>query len=350
MIIEYHAFGKTKNQISVGSYTLQNSQGLRAEIADYGGTWLSMYVPDKNNHLADVLLGFDDICGYEENAYTSCIVGRFANRIANGRFSLDGQTYQLERNDPPNHLHGGSRQGLDKCIWLVEPDEANNSLLLTYTSLHGEAGYPGTLDLQLCYQLTEKNELIIRYSAVTDQASPINLSNHAYFNLSGGPDILNHKLQLEAGYYTPFDVSNIPTGRIAGVPEALDFREGQIVGDAIGSLQKSELGDNSAGIDHNLIFDRCDGSAIRQGKLIHSDSGRSIDIYTSEPGIQIYTAQHFQNVSGKQGKSYSPYAGICLETQHFPDSPNQAHFPSTILRPDEVFESTTIYQFGLNQE
>jgi aldose 1-epimerase len=347
MIIEYRSFGKTENKLSAGCYTLQNSHGLRAEVSDYGGTWLSMYVPDKDAHFADVLLGFDEIGGYEQNPYVSCITGRFANRIAEGRFLLDEKSYQLEVNDPPNHLHGGSRQGLDKCFWQVEPDEINNSLILRYTSPDGEAGYPGKLDLQVSYQLTEKNEFIIQYHAVTDKATPVNLTNHAYFNLGDDGHILDHRLSLDAARYTPFDASNIPKGHIAHVPDELDFNESKFLGTAISELPERELDEAKKGIDHNLVFDRHDGRVRKQGNLIHLKSGRSMDVYTNEPGIQIYTGQHFQDVLGKEGKRYSAYAGICLETQHFPDSPNHGSFPNTILRPGEVFDSTTIYQFDV---
>lgn len=347
MIIEYEPFGKSKNNISAGCYTLQNKQGLKAKISDYGGSWLSMSVPDKNGEFADVLLGFDAIGGYEQNPFVSCITGRFANRIANGRFSLDGKTYQLEINDPPNHLHGGSRQGLDKCLWLVERDEINNCLVLNYTSVHGEAGYPGNLTLKVSYQLSDKNEFVIRYQATADKATPVNLTNHAYFNLGGSDNILDHHLQLDADLYTPFDASNIPLGDIISLPEDLDFRRPKAVRIAINGLSRAALADEFVGIDHNFVFNHYDGTVREQGKLYDPESGRSLTVHTSEPGIQVYTGQHFRNVQGKNDKCYSAYAGICLETQHFPDSPNRANFPATILRPGDVFESATVYHFDV---
>jgi aldose 1-epimerase len=345
MIIEYEPFGKSKNNISVGCYTLQNNNGLKAKISDYGGTWLSMFVPDKNSEFADVILGFDGVDGYEENPYISCITGPYANRIANGRFSLDGKTYQLEINDPPNHLHGGSQQGLDKCLWLIEREESNNRLVLKYTSVDGEAGYPGNLILEVSYQLTDKNEFVIRYHATTDEATPVNLTNHAYFNLGASNNILDHYLQLDADLYTPVDSGNIPLGENISPPEALDFRRSKALGTAIHGLSRAALADQFVGIDHNFVFNNYDGALRKQGKLFDPGSGRSMTVHTSEPGVQVYTGQHFRDVQGKNGWSYSAYAGICLETQHFPDSPNRANFPTTILRPEKVFESTTLYHF-----
>src|SRR6185503_506317 len=304
-----------------------------------------LQVPDRNGKAADVVLGFEKLEDWLKNpAYFGCVVGRVANRIAQGKFRLEGKEYTLATNNGPNHLHGGDR-GIDKRIWKGEvvPGPVP-SVKLGYRSADGEEGYPGNLDVTVTYSLTDENELKIDYQAVSDKLTPVNLTNHAYFNLAGEGTgtILDHELHLEAGRYTPVDATLIPTGEILGVKGTpLDFQKPTAIGARIAEL-KGEPG----GYDHNFCLDSTSGKLARAGVVRDPKSGRTMEILTTEPGIQFYTGNFLDgSLRGKSGKAYQKNYGLCLETQHFPDSFNHPHFPSTLLKPGATYRSTTVYRF-----
>ncbi len=338
------SFGATSDGRAVARYTLKNDSGTLARIITYGGIISELQVKDRDGQLADVVLGFDNIKQYEtENPYFGCIAGRVANRIAGGAFALDGKTYRLALNNGPNHLHGGSK-GFDKVVWDAEevahPD--GEAVRLSYLSKDGEEGYPGNLQVFVTYILTRDNTLRIDYEATTDRATPINLTNHSYFNLAGGSrDVLDHIMTLYARYYTEPDETLIPTGRIlpvAGTP--LDFLKPSAVGGRIGRIA-------IGGYDHNFILDN-GGRAVPglAAELYEPTSGRVMEIYTSEPAVQIYSGIHLDAVKGKGGAVYHRYYGLCLETQHYPDSINQPGFPSVVLRPGETYRTSTLHRFS----
>lgn len=330
------------------TYTLRNADGMEVRVADRGGIILSLLAPDRTGRLDDVVLGFDDPEQYDEgnDPRFGAIVGRFANRIAHGRFTLAGTEYALARNEPPHHLHGGDA-GFDRALWRLEPvaDDRGDALLLHYTSPDGEEGYPGTLTVRVRYTLTGTNRLEVEYHATTDRATPVNLTQHSYFNLGSGDDVLDHVLTLRADRFTPVDETLIPTGElrdVAGTP--LDFREPTPVGARIDAADRQlRLGD---GYDHNYVLDAADAGELRLAATVRAPStGRTLAVHTTEPGLQLYTGNHLGGTPGKGGP-YAAHAGLALETQHFPDSPNQPAFPSTILHPGEVFRSRTVYAFG----
>ena len=330
-------------------FTLRNAHGCRATISPYGGTLTSLLVPDRNGRLGDVVLGFEDLSGYrspafrQANPYFGALIGRYGNRIAQGRFTLDGHPYSLATNNGPNSLHGGT-VGFDQKTWAAEPGTGPEGefLKLSYRSPAGEEGYPGTLDVTVVYTLTDDNALRLDYTATTDQPTPLNLTNHSYFNLSLGasPDILSHEVTLAADRYTVVDATLIPTGElrpVAGTP--FDFRTPHAIGARIGQVP--------GGYDHNWVLSP---DAARQPAATVYDpaSGRTLEVITDQPGIQFYTGNFLDGtLTGKGGTAYGQHAGFCLETQHFPDSPNQPAFPNTILRPGETFRSVTSYRFGV---
>lgn len=339
-------FGSTATGDEVRLVTLENSNGLMAKLTDFGATLVEMHVPDRTGERADVVLGFDDVRGYESDAnqYFGCTVGRVANRIAGGRFELDGETYQLATNDGPNHLHGGD-VGFGQRVWTVEriASEDGQAARFRYTSPDGEEGYPGELRVAVTYTLTDADELRIDYEATADAATPVNLTNHTYFNLAGhgSPTILDHVLQLDATHYTPTDETLIPTGdvrRVEGTP--LDFREPAAIG-----VRIAELDDTPAlGYDHNYALGPA-REVRRVGVLSHSASGRAVEVLTTEPGLQLYSGNFLKGQKGKGGATYAHRSGVCLEAQHFPDSINDSAFPSTVLRPGETYRQTTVYRF-----
>ena len=347
-------FGIIPGKGEVELFQMRNARGMEVSIMTYGATVQSIRVPDKEGNVEDVVLGFDTLEGYlGENPYFGSIVGRYGNRIANGTFLLDGETYSLARNNGPNHLHGGI-VGFDKVIWegrmYSEGDEAVAEFL--YVSQDGEEGYPGTLNVTVTYTLTGNNELIVDYSATTDKATPVNLTQHSYFNLSGegAGDILHHELHLNASYFTPVDDTQIPTGELRSVLDTpFDFKSAPVaIGARIGE-DNAQLAIGS-GYDHNYVLDH-EGDTLSFAASVYDPvSGRTMTVYTTEPGVQLYTGNFLSGLSGKQGHVYQQHAGFCLETQHFPDSPNQPLFPSTILRPNENYSTRTVFAFGVRAD
>jgi aldose 1-epimerase len=331
-------------------YTLVNAGGLEARILTYGGTLSSLRVPGRDGQPTEVLLGFDDFGPYRgPHPYFGSLVGRYANRIRAGRFSLDGQSYSLATNSGPNHLHGGPG-GFHSVVWkaqaLAAPD--GPSLTLAYSSPDGEEGYPGTLAVAVTYTLTDANDLRIDYQARTDRATVLNLTSHGYFNLAGGGTILGHELQLAASRFLPTDASSIPLGElrpVAGTP--FDFRRPTLLGARIGADDEQLRG--SQGFDHTFVLDKPPGQLGFAARVADPGSGRVMELYTTEPGVQLYTG-NFLNESfvGRGGRPCEQYGAVCLEAQHFPDSPNQPQFPSTVLRPGERYAQTTVYRFRVD--
>jgi len=338
----------------VRQYTLKNTHRMELRVLDYGGIIVSLAVPDRTGRVDDVVLGFDRLEDYERSSpYFGAIIGRFGNRIARGRFTLDGRTYTLATNDGHNHLHGGVK-GFDKVMWEVSPFERQDStgLMLRYTSRDGEEGYPGTVRATVTYTLTEGNELIFDYEATSDRATPVNLTHHSYFNLAGEGegDVLGHVLTLNANSFTPVDSTLIPTGEIrsvAGTP--FDFRAPTAIGARIG--QDDEQLRYGRGYDHNFVLDKdhdVPASTTLAARVFEPSSGRVMEVHTTEPGVQFYSGNFLDGtLRGKKGTVYSPRSGFTLETQHFPDSPNHPDFPSTILAPGREYRSRTLLRFGV---
>jgi aldose 1-epimerase len=324
--------------------TITNTHGLRARILTWGATLVEMWAPSRTGKLADVTLGFDAPERYAQpHPFFGSIAGRYANRIAKGQFTLEGRTYTLAVNNGPNHLHGGLR-GFDKRIWKAEPLGAN-AVRFTYTSPDGEEGYPGKLEVAVIYTLAENDELRLDYEATTDQPTVVNLTNHTYWNLAATGDVLGHGLRLYASRFTAVDSGLIPTGElrpVAGTP--LDFSKAKLIGRDIAELKREG---QPGGYDHNYVIDVSKPGALAPAAEVYDpSSGRMMRVMTTEPGVQFYTANHLKDVIGKIGQKYGPHAGFCLETQHFPDSPNHPDFPSTVLRPGETFRSKTVYAFS----
>ena len=346
-------FGTTPDGQPVTIYTLTNSSGMEVRVMTYGGVVVSLKVPDRNGVLDDVVLGYDSLAGYlRSSPYFGAIVGRYANRIAKGRFTVAGRTYQLALNNAPNALHGGVR-GFDKVVWTavpIPPTDSGVGVSLTYVSPNGEEGYPGTVHATVTYLLTGADELSISYQANSDLETPINLTNHTYFNLAGAGkgDILGHRLAINADHFTPVDSTLIPTGAIAPVAGTpFDFRHDTTIGARI-DLPDPQL-HNGGGYDHNFVLNKPGlDSASWAARAVEPTTGRMLTVRTTEPGVQFYTGNFLDGtITGKGGRIYQKRAGFCLETQHFPDSPNHPNFPSTIVRPDGVYRSRTTYSFSI---
>jgi aldose 1-epimerase len=340
-------FGKTSDGATVKEYTLTNSEGAIVRLISRGATLTEWHVPDKSGKTTDVVFGFDDVAGYEskENGYFGATTGRVANRIAGGKFKIDGKEYQLAKNDGPNTLHGGVKRSLDKVVWQGKPfeNEEGEGVVFTYVSPDGEEGFPGKLTTKVTYTLTDKNELKIDYEATTDKATPINLTNHAYFNLSGAgaPTILDHELKLAADHYTPIDDTLIPTGEIAPVEGTpFDFREFHKIGERVNQLNDKP----GKGYDHNFVLNNQDGDLALAAEVREPKSGRVLKVFTTEPGVQFYGGNFLAGVKGKDGKPYAHRSGFCLETQHYPNSVNQTNFPNAVLKPGETYTQTCVYQ------
>lgn len=338
-------FGKLPSGKAVHLFTLRNAHGLVAKITNYGTIITELHVPDRRGRLSDVVLGFDNLAQYlKGHPYFGCTTGRVANRIAKGRFSLDGKSYKLAVNNGPNALHGGIK-GFDKQLWKATPLHGA-VVKFDYTSADGEEGFPGKLAVTVVMKLTDANELIIDYVATTTRATPLNLTNHTYFNLAGQGDIKRHKLMIAADFFTPPDATLIPTGEIRpvrGTP--LDFTKPAAIG-----ARFAKLGGNPQGYDHNFVL-RGDGTNSGQpafcARAVEPKSGRVLDVLTTEPGVQLYTGNWLDgSLTGKGGVVYDRHAGFCLEAQHFPNSINTPHFPGTILRPGQTYRQVTVHRFS----
>ncbi|WP_139921314.1 aldose epimerase family protein [Hymenobacter sp. DG01] len=345
------SFGKTQDGAEVQLYTLTNAHGLKVSITNYGGTITSLLVPDKSGKPGDVVLGFDNVSGYQSSEflksgpYFGALIGRYGNRIKGGKFTLDGKEYTLAKNNGENTLHGG-KKGFDKVVWQAQPGTSaeGQTLTLTYLSKDGEEGYPGNLNVTVVYTLTADDALKISYSATTDKATPVNLTNHAYFNLGLGQtkDVLGHEVTIAADRYNVVDAGLIPTGElrpVKGTP--FDFTTPHTIGERIGQVP--------GGYDHNWILNQASGLHTA-ATVYEPTTGRTMTVQTTEPGLQFYTGNFLDGtLKGKGGTVYGKHAGFCMETQHFPDSPNQPKFPSTILKPGQTLQSTTIYTFGVKK-
>lgn len=344
--VNAESFGKTPDGEAVKIYTLTNAGGLRARVTEYGAILVSLEVPDRDGKLADIALGFDDLDSYvRRNPLFGAVVGRYANRIANARFTLDGVEHRITANAGKNHIHGGGNKRFDKVVWTGYPyaTETEAGVRLTHFSFDGEEGFPGNLDCSVTYALTNHNELRITYMAATDKPTVVNFTNHSYFNLAGAGngDVLGHEITVNARLYTPAGEGLIPTGEIrtvAGTP--LDFTEPRKIGERIGELTETR------GYDHNFVLNGSYGSLALAACVHEPTSGRVMEVHTTEPGMQLYTANGMRGLKGKAGKVYDPHTSFCLETQHFPDSPNKPHFPSTVLRPGRPFTTTTVFKFS----
>jgi aldose 1-epimerase len=352
-------FGELPDGRAVTLFELTNANGMVVRLLDYGGTVQSIEVPDTDGNLADVVLGYDDLAGYlGQSSYFGTIIGRYGNRIGGARFELDGETYELLANDGPNHLHGGA-VGFDKVLWSAESLESPSGagVTLSYESVDGEEGYPGNLAVEVDYLLTDANELVIDYRATTDRATIVNLTNHSYFNLSGADTITDHEMWINAGHFTPVDKRLIPTGEIRDVADSpFDFRYPKPIGRDI-EADDQQLG-YGGGYDHNYVLRKPQIAEVPGGRpggimtfeaarVVEPASGRVLEVETSEPGMQFYSGNFLNpEIVGKGGRVYDRRSGFCLETQHFPDSPNKPEFPSTVLRPGEQYRSRTIYRFG----
>jgi len=340
-------FGRLPDGRHATLYTLTNAQGMSATISDLGGVITAIHVPDRHGAMADVCHGFDSVEPYlGDSHYFGALIGRYGNRIAHGRFALDGVEHQLDVNNGINHLHGGTH-GFHRKLWQGETFTTPTSagLVLRYLSADGEQGYPGNLAVTVTYELRDDNELRIAFHAVTDRATPVNLTNHAYFNLAGQGDILQHRLTIPAEAYAPVDAGLIPTGElapVAGTP--FDFRAPQAIGARIG--QHDAQLRHGAGYDHNFVLGPNPGGALRLAARVHDPvSGRVLEVLSQEPGIQFYSGNFLHDQVCGKGRVYGYRSGFCLEPQHYPDSPNRPQFPSTILRPGAEYSTVMAYRF-----
>jgi aldose 1-epimerase len=344
-------FGTTPDGVAVERYSLSNSHGLQADIMTYGATLLAVRAPDRAGTPGDVVLGFDGLEGYlADQPYLGAVCGRVANRIAGGRFELNGETYTLAINNDPNHLHGGPG-GFHRQVWAArERDSADGpSVELSYLSPDGQEGYPGNLSVVVAYTLTERGELRIEYTATTDRDTVVNLTNHAYFNLAGGGDILDHQVEIAASRFVPIGANLIPLGElrpVRGTP--FDFTTPARVGAHVDA--DDEQIRNGLGYDHTWVLDKADGALGFAARVYAPATGRVLEVSTTEPGLQFYTGNFLDgSLTGRGGQIYAYRTGLCLETQHFPDSPNQPQFPSVVLRPGQTYTQTTIYHFGVRE-
>lgn len=350
-MIGKQSFGTTQEGTAIDILTLTNSNGIEVRAITLGGIIVSLRTPDKNGKLDDIVLGFDTLDGYlGKHPYFGAIIGRYGNRIGNAKFTLDGVEYQLAANNGPNALHGGLK-GFDKAVWKAESFETNQGVgvVFTHTSPDGEEAYPGNLTAKVTYTLTNQNELIFDYEAASDKATHVNLTQHTYFNLAGAGkgDVLGHEVMLNADSFTPVDATLIPTGeirKVAGTP--LDFAKPTAIGARIN--QDDEQLELAGGYDHNFVLNRKGEEASLAARVYEPASSRVLEVFTTQPGVQFYTGNFLDgSLKGKGGSVYPKRSGFCLETQHFPDSPNKPEFPSTILRPGETFRSQTIYKFSI---
>jgi len=351
MDIQTGHFGHTVDHEKVDLFTLTNNNGLEIKITNYGGTVVSILTPDRNGNFGQVTLGFDNLKQYiETSPYFGCLIGRYANRIAKGKFTLYGVEYALAQNNGDNHLHGGLK-GFDKVVWQGGEFSGNGEVgvALSYQSQDGEENYPGTLDVRVMYTLNNDNALKIEYFVTSDRDTVLNLTNHTYFNLAGTGDILEHELTLNAERFTPIDDTLIPTGQLRSVTGSpMDFTTAATVGDRI--EQDDEQLNFAGGYDHNWVINESDDALVLAATVFEPTTGRILETYTTQPGIQFYSGNFLDgSATGHGGIVYQKRTGFCLETQHFPDSPNQPHFPSTMLKPGDQYSQTTIYKFSSRQ-
>ncbi|MEJ7712806.1 MAG: aldose epimerase family protein [Pyrinomonadaceae bacterium] len=340
------AFGKTADGEAVDLYTLTNSKGMEVQITNYGGIIVSLKTPDRAGKAGDVVLGFESLDGYlKPHPFFGALVGRYANRIAKGVFKLNNTEYKLAQNNNGNHIHGGPR-GFDKRVWKAR--EVAEMLELVYASKDGEEGYPGNLTTTVTYQLTDANELKISYSASTDKDTIINLTNHSYFNLAGTGDVLGHEVMINAEQFTPVDETSIPTGEVAAVKGTpFDFTQRTPIGARIEDQhQQINFG---KGYDHNWVIKKAQGDALALAASVYEPtSGRVLEVYTTQPGVQFYTGNFLNgSVIGKKNTAYARRSGFCLETQHYPDSPNKPQFPTVVLKPGQKYQETTVFKFSV---
>ena len=343
------SFGKTGGGEAVDIYTLRNKAGVEARITNYGGIVVSITTPDRTGKMDDVVLGFDSFDGYlTEQPFFGAVVGRYGNRIAKGSFKLGGVAYKLARNNGENHLHGGIK-GFDKVVWDAKETTVGGApgVELSYSSKDGEEGYPGNLQTKVTYSLNDNNELRIQYEATTDKDTVVNLTNHSYFNLAGEGDILAHSMMIDADRFTPVDAGLIPTGelrKVEGTP--FDFRKPTPIGARI--KDKDEQMGFGKGYDHNFVLNRSGNDLSLAARVLEPKSGRILEVLTTEPGVQFYTGNFLDGkIKGKAGQAYGQHAGFCLETQHYPDSPNQPSFPTTVLTKGGKYNTTTVFRFAV---
>lgn len=345
LTIQKTVFGKTPDGETINLFTVKTANGVELKVSEFGATLVALKVPDKEGNLEDIILGYDNLEGYIDDAsFLGVTAGRYANRIAEGKFTLDGKEYTLATNDGENHLHGGV-EGFGKKVWEGEELKTDKGagVKLTYLSEDGEEGYPGNLECTVKYILNNDNELKIVFKSKTDEATPVNLTNHAYFNLKGEGTILDHKLKLNAKEYTPVDDGLIPTGEIKSVEGTpLDFTETKTIGEDIDKLDEKFGG----GYDHNFIIADSGDSLSMVCKVVEPKSGRTMEIYATKPGFQFYSGNFLDGFKGKGGKAYQQHYGFCIEPQYYPDSPNKPNFPSCILRPGEERKEIILYKFS----
>ncbi|MHC4394448.1 MAG: aldose epimerase family protein [Planctomycetota bacterium] len=343
MCIKKQAYGQT-NEKKIYLYTLTNTNGLKAEIINFGGIVTRLYVPDRNGNFADIVLGYDTLEEYiSDGTHFGALIGRYGNRIAKGKFSLNGVEYTLAQNNGENHLHGGIK-GFNKVVWDAEEKKIDNSiaLKLTYLSKDGEEGYPGNLTCTVIYTLTNDNELKISYEAKTDKTTVVNLTNHSYFNLAGhdSGNVLAHEIMLNADHFLPVDDGLIPTGQIKPVKGTpMDFTKPMTIGSRITQVK--------GGYDHNYCLNSSDGSPAPAVEVYEPGSGRVMQIFTTQPGVQFYTGNFLSSSNKGKGAVYNKHNGFCLETQHFPDSPNKPDFPSVVLKPGQKYKQLTVHKFSV---
>lgn len=349
--ISKEAFGVTADSINVDSYTLKNSKGMEVSIITYGGIITSLKVPNKENKIEDVVLGYNTLVHYEKSSpFFGALIGRYGNRIAKGKFTLDGNEYQLATNNDPNHLHGGDK-GFDKVVWNASEEKTDStaSLVLTYLSKDMEEGYPGNLKTKVTYTLDNNNVLDVLYEAATDKKTIVNLTQHSYFNLSGdfSKTILDHEITINADKFIPVDETLIPTGELKDVTNTpFDFRNAKVVGKDI-EVENEQL-KRGLGYDHCWVLNNQNEGMRLASTAYNPESGRLLEIFTNEPGIQFYTGNFLDGtLPSKQGGTYAFRTGFCLETQHYPDSPNQKDFPSVVLNPGEKYETKTSFKFSV---
>ncbi len=348
-MVKKEAFGTTPDGKAVDLYTLTNTHGVEVRVMTYGAAVVSIKTPDKKGNFADITLGFDSLAGYlGKNPYFGAVVGRYGNRIGDAKFTLDGKEYTLAKNNGPNALHGGLK-GFDKVVWQAHSLQSGDEVgvALKYTSADGEEGYPGTVQVTVTYTLNDKNECKIDYRATTDKDTPINLTNHTYFNLAGegSGSILNEVLTLNADHFTPVDSTLIPTGKIESVKGTpLDFTKPTAIGARINDhFEQLVLG---GGYDHNFVIDRQGPGLVLAARAYDPTSGRVLELDTTQPGVQFYTGNFLDGVHGRSGHVYNKRDAFCLETQHYPDSPNKPNFPSSILKPGQTYHEVTVWRFS----